>query len=188
MKQCLLLIAILLITVGSALADSATATQTFTVACPAMAVVRATSTGPIGLALAAPATGGLAPASVSQSAGSLQWTSVQSGTTTNSIRARVSSGAGTQIPAGCQLQLTAGTVTVDGSITGQIAAASAGTPGTITALSTTDQNLITNIPSVATGNGAYGSPLTYTLSVANWASLKADTTESVTVTMTLSSN
>lgn len=187
MKHHLLFVAVLLMAAGAALADSATATQTFTMSCPGMAVVHVTSTGPTGLALAAPATGGLAPASVSQSAGYLQWTSVQTGST-NTIKAHVSTGAGTQIPAGCQLQLAAGTVTVDGSIAGQIPAASAGTPGTITALSSTDQNLITTIPSVATGNGTYGSPLTYTLSVSNWASLKADTTESVTVTMTLSSN
>jgi hypothetical protein len=187
MKQCLLAVSILLTTVGCALADSATATQTFTVSCPGMAVVHLTSTGPTGLALAAPATGGAAPAAVSQSGGYLQWTSVQT-STTNSIKAHVSTGTGTQVPAGCQLQLAAGALTVDGSIVGQIPASSAGTPGTITALSATDQNLITTIPSVATGNGSYGSPLIYTLSVSNWASLKADTTESVTVTMTLSSN
>ena len=187
MKRYLLTVGMLLMTASLALADSATATQTFTVACPAMAVVHVTTTSPTGLALSAPATGGLAPTAVTQSGGYLQWTSVET-SSTNNIKAHVSTGTGTQIPAGCALQLAAGTVTVDGTITGQIAAGSAGTPGTIAALSATDQNLITNIPSVATGNGTYGSPLTYTLSTSNWASLKADTSESVTVTMTLTSN
>ena len=77
---------------------------------------------------------------------------------------------------------------MDATITGQIPAASAGTPGSIAALSATDQNLITSIPSVATGGGSYGSPLTYTLSASSWATLKADTSETVTVTLTLSSN
>lgn len=66
------------------------------------------------------------------------------------------------------------------------AEAGAGTDGSVAAISNVAQNLVTAIPSVATGRGAGdGAALTYTFNVDNAALLQAGDSETVTVTYTL---
>ena len=83
---------------------------------------------------------------------------------------------------GVNIQVAAATPTGTGTL---------GSGSTVTALSTTDQDIITAIGSCYTGDGAsVGSNLTYTLTTLNadYGTLVAGTTPPVTVTYTLSDN
>ena len=117
-----------------------------------------------------PANGGEAPLGDSDASKLLQYTSLVASGVSRRISAQW--GATDAAPAGTSLLLEA-TSAPGGASAGQIT------------LSSTAQDLITGIGSIATGTGANGAALTYTFSIDNVSSLVVGANETVTITFTL---
>ena len=128
------------------------------------------------LTLGAPTAAGGQP-SVTDSNSYLRYTSTVASGRARSVTAAL---VATLPPTGTQLRLQAT------APTGAGASGAVGTSaGTIT-LGTTDQSILTGIGGCRTGTAAgEGARLNYTFSVANWATLTAATTRTVTVRLTL---
>lgn len=127
------------------------------------------------LSLQSPATGGAVPAGGADSTTYLLYTSTVATGGTH----RITVALGAPLPTGVRLQLQA--TAPAGNRVGTL-----GTPSPALFLNTTAQNLITGIGACYTGTSAGdGARLNYQLSVSNWASYKAFTATSITVTFTM---
>ena len=102
----------------------------------------------------------------------LQYTSLVAGATTRTIS--VSWGALDAAPAGTELKIEATGV-----------AAGCGTAGAQITVSNVAQNIVTAIGSCATGTGASGTEVTYTLNVTDVSALDVAGDSTVTITYTL---
>jgi hypothetical protein len=130
---------------------------------------------PGALTIVAPGTGGQTPPDDSDNSTYAQYTSVVPGSTTRIVTAAW--GGSDVAPSGTSLLL---------EVTAVTAGCGSRVVGGIT-MSATAQNVITAIPSCATGTGGTdGGQLTYTLQVDNVSQLDASDDQTVTVTLTLS--
>jgi hypothetical protein len=130
------------------------------------------STATITLDTIAPTNGGDPVTGMTNASKLLQYTSLVPAGQTRSITANW--GGADAAPAGTSLLLQASAVP-----------ANCGTAGGQITLSAVGQNIVTAIGSCATGVGANGTTLTYTLNITNVNNLVVGATSTVTVTFTL---
>jgi len=158
--------------VGLAVADD-TANQTVQMNVDDICVIDVTG-NPAALTIVAPGTGGQTPPDDSDNTTYAQYTSVVAGAARRTITAAW--GGSDAAPSGTSLLL---------EVTAVTAGCGSRVVGGIT-VSAIDQDIVTAIPSCATGTaGTDGGQLTYTLSVDDVSQLDSSDDQSVTVTLTL---
>ncbi|MBN2735872.1 MAG: hypothetical protein JXR70_02750 [Spirochaetales bacterium] len=171
MKRSLLIaISLVLILAFNVFGASDTAGHDITLQVLEVVLIDMNSTALITLSTSAPTNGGEDPTGQSDNSKLLQYTSlVASGTSRNITISMVGSA-----PAGTSLSAEAVSVP-----------ANCGTAAGAAIVGGTAANLITGIPSCATGTGANGAAITYTLNVDTVTSLNVGDSSTVTVTFTL---
>ena len=171
LKKVLSTVSLALLIVGL-VAASDTASQSFTLSVLDICVLGVTG-NPGNLTIVAPASGGETPANPTDDSTYAVYTSVVGSSQTRAITANW--GGSDAAPAGCTLRL---------EVT-EIAGTNEGSAESEITVSDTAQNIITGVGSCATGIGAGGAKLKYTLSVDTVTSLVAGSSESVTITLTM---
>lgn len=164
---------------GVVMAGTDTATDDFSITVDEVAVLDVS--GALGnFTVSAPATGGDAFVITTADANTyLQYTSTVASAVTRTITAAITTG---DIPAGLSLNVISGTPTGTGTVGSLSAGGQDFTTGALTG-----GTIITGIGSSTTGIGASdGANLTYTLTIADTASLLAADSENITITFTLS--
>lgn len=138
-----------------AYAQTATATHEVTFNVPAIAMMELDSVATVTLAVGNPASAGLSPVGATDSTKHLWYTTLNTVGTTRRIT--VEWAVTDSAPAGTSLDVEATAVTAGcGTGAGLL---------TMTDLDATAQDLVTGIPSCATGQAANGATITYTLNV-----------------------
>ncbi len=172
MKKTLVLIAVALVIVSGAFAQTSTVNHQVQLNVPAVAMIGLNDVTTITLNVVAPLVAGDNPTGESNSSKYLRYTTINAPTTTRMVT--VAWGGADAAPAGTSLHVAATVPGGRGTAAGDV---------TITG---TGQNLITGIPSCVTGiAAASGANLTYGLVVDTPASLAFGDNHLVTVTYTL---
>jgi hypothetical protein len=164
------LLSVICISVSYAASDDATHQVTMTV--NEVVLIGLNNTGTITLTTTAPANGGENPTGSSDATKRIQYTSLVATGTTRTIT--INWGGTDAAPAGTHLAAQASAVP-----------GGCGTAvGSAVTVSGTGQNIVTAIPSCATGTGANGTTLTYTFVIDTVGSLVVGDSETVTITLT----
>jgi len=173
MRKIIVLFAFVALTGASAFAAQSTASHGVTTSVPEVVLLGLNSTSSITLNVVAPSNAGDQPTGQSNASKYLYYTTVNASGTHRNIS--VAWGASDATSAGTSLHVAAAVSS----------SPAFGNAGSAVSISNAGQNIVTGIPSCATGQGVNGVNLNYTLQVDTPASLVQGDTKSVTITYTL---